>query len=55
MYLHEFDMSSFVFFTVGFCLSLRLQFMDFCLQHLLPEHSLISFHLTPPQLLALVW
>lgn len=47
-------MSSFVFFSVGLCLSLHLQIINFFLQRLLPEHSLVSFPLTPPQVLLLV-
>lgn len=48
MYLHEFDVSSFVFSSVGHHPSLHLQIMDFFLQRLLPEHRLISFPLTLP-------
>lgn len=52
-YLHEFDVSSFVFFSVGLCLSCHLKIMDLFLQRLFPEQSLVSFPLTPPQVLLL--
>lgn len=50
-YLHEFYVSRFVVFSVGLRLNLHLQIMNLFLQRLLPEHSLISFPLTPPQFL----
>lgn len=46
IYLHEFDLASSVFFSVGLCLGLALQF---ALQRFHPEHGLISLPLTPLQ------
>lgn len=46
IYLHEFDLASSVFFSVGLCLGLALHILEFALQCFHPEHGLVALPLT---------